>query len=231
MENFEFYVLKFEEVMSILYDTNNPILTRFNGSKWSPSNVIDSEKLRRILEYLGIDFAYQDDATLKGTSFVEWDADDASWHFIAPLEKFFEYLFKEYGNSYCVYSDSEKDEDLIKSSRLFMDNILNMLDVTFPKYKELYSALETEKNNLLRGVNATTTNKGYNKFKDTPQGAVTMEQLDSDNMNTNVTINENENTYSDERDTPVARIKEIQERYVSLYEEWGKEFKQFFWEV
>lgn len=231
MENFEFYVLKFEEAMSILYDTNNPILTRFNGSKWSPSNVIDSEKLQRILEYLGIDFAYQDDATLKGTSFVEWGADDASWHFIAPLEKFFEYLFKEYGNSYCVYSDSEKDEDLIKSSRLFMDNILNMLDVTFPKYKELYSALETEKNNLLRGVNATTTNKGYNKFKDTPQGAVTMEQLDSDNMNTNVTINENENTYSDERDTPVARIKEIQERYVSLYEEWGKEFKQFFWEV
>lgn len=231
MENFEFYVLKFEEAMSILYDTNNPILTRFNGSKWSPSNVIDSKKLQRILEYLGIDFAYQDDETLKGTSFVEWDADDASWHFIAPLEKFFEYLFKEYGNSYCVYSDSEKDEDLIKSSRLFMDNILNMLDVTFPKYKELYTALETEKNNLLRGVSATTTNKGYNKFKDTPQGAVSMDQLDSDNMNTNVTINENQNTYSDERDTPVARIKEIQERYVNLYEEWGKEFKQFFWEV
>ena len=112
-----------------------------------------------------------------------------------------------------------------------MDNLLNMFVVTFPKYKELYSALETEKNNLLRGVNATSTNKGYNKFKDTPQGAVTMEQLDSDNMNTNVTINENENTYSDERDTPVARIKEIQERYVNLYEEWGKEFKMLFWEV
>ena len=111
-----------------------------------------------------------------------------------------------------------------------MDNILNMFDVTFPKYKELYSALEKEKNNLLRGVTATTANKGYNKFKDTPQGAVSMEELDSDNMNTNVTIQENKNTYSDERDTPIARIKEIQERYVKLYDEWGNEFKNFFWE-
>lgn len=230
MENFEFYVLKFEEVMSILYDTNNPILTRFNGSKWSPSNVIDSEKLQRILEYLGIDFAYQDDATLKGASFVEWVADDASWHFIAPFEKFFEYLFKEYGNSYCVYSDSDADAELVRSSRLFMDNILNMFEATFPKYKAVYDALEAEKNQLLRGVTGTTTAKNYSKFKDTPQSEITMEELDSDNLNTNATINEGVNTFVDERDTPVARIKEIEERYVMLYEEWLQHFKQFFWE-
>lgn len=232
MENFNYFVLTFGEALSVLYDVENPIITRFNGSKWNPANVVDAEKLKTILnEAFNIDFTNALDKSLLGTPFVEWNSTASEWKFIPPFEDFFKYLFKEYGNSYCVYSESDEDADMIKGSLNFMDNLLNMFVVTFPKYKELYSALETEKNNLLRGVSATTTNKGYNKFKDTPQGAVTMEQLDSDNMNTNVTINENENTYSDERDTPVARIKEIQERYVSLYNEWAHEFKMFFWEV
>lgn len=232
MENFNYFVLTFGEALSVLYDVENPIITRFNGSKWNPANVIDSEKLKTIMnEAFGIDFTNAIDKSLLGTPFVEWDSTASEWKFIPPFEDFFKYLFKEYGNSYCVYSDTDNDVDIIAGSSKFMDNLLNMFVVTFPKYKELYSALETEKNNLLRGVSATSTNKGYNKFKDTPQGTVSMEQLDSDNMNTNVTINENENTYSDERDTPVARIKEIQERYVSLYEEWVHEFKMFFWEV
>ena len=232
MENFNYFVLTFGEALSVLYDVENPIITRFNGSKWNPANVVDSDKLKTIMnEAFGIDFTNALDKSLLGAPFVEWDSTNSEWKFVAPFEDFFKYLFKEYGASFCVYSDSDEDADIIKGSCNFMDNLLNKFVVTFPKYKELYSALETEKNNLLRGVSATTTNKGYNKFKDTPQGAVSMEQLDSDNMNTNVTINENENTYSDERDTPVARIKEIQERYVSLYDEWGKEFKAFFWEV
>lgn len=232
MENFNYFVLTFGEALSVLYDIENPIITRFNGSKWNPANVVDSEKLKTILnEAFNIDFTNALDKSLLDTPFVEWNSTDSEWKFVAPFEDFFKYLFKEYGASYCVYSDTDNDVDIIAGSSKFMDNLLNMFVVTFPKYKELYSALETEKNNLLRGVSATTTNKGYNKFKDTPQGAVTMEQLDSDNMNTNVTINENENTYSDERDTPVARIKEIQERYVNLYDEWAHEFKMFFWEV
>ncbi len=231
MENFNYFVLTFGEALSVLYDVQNPILTRFNGSKWIPGNVIDAEKLEHILSgAFNIDFSDHADKSLNGTPFVEWDSSMQKWKFVPPFEDFFKYIFKEYSNSYCACSESDEDSDIIKASSNFMDNILNMFVVTFPKYKELYSALEKEKNNLLRGVTATTANKGYNKFKDTPQGAVSMEVLDSDNMNTNVTIQENENTYSDERDTPVARIKEIQERYVKLYEEWGNEFKIFFWE-
>ena len=231
MENFNYFVLTFGEALSVLYDVQYPILTRFSGSKWIPGNVIDAEKLEQILSgAFNIDFSDHEDKSLNGTPFVEWDSSMQKWKFVPPFEDFFKYLFKEYASSYCACSESDEDSDIIKASSNFMDNILNMFVVTFPKYKELYSALEKEKNNLLRGVTATTANKGYNKFKDTPQGAVSMEILDSDNMNTNVTIQENENTYSDERDTPVARIKEIQERYVKLYEEWGNEFKVFFWE-
>lgn len=231
MENFNYFVLNFGEALSVLYDVQYPILTRFNGSKWIPGNVVDAEKLEHILSgAFNIDFSNHEDKSLNGTPFVEWDSSMRKWKFVPPFEDFFKYLFKEYANSYCACSESDEDSDIIKASSNFMDNILNMFVVTFPKYKELYTALEKEKNNLLRGVTATTANKGYNKFKDTPQGAVSMEVLDSDNMNTNVTIQENENTYSDERDTPVARIKEIQERYVKLYEEWGNEFKIFFWE-
>ena len=231
MENFNYFVLTFGEALSVLYDVQYPILTRFSGSKWIPGNVIDAEKLEHILSTsFNIDFSDHADKSLNGTPFVEWDSSMQKWKFVPPFEDFFKYLFKEYAGSYCACSESDEDSDIIKASSNFMDNILNMFVLTFPKYKELYSSLEKEKNNLLRGVTATTANKGYNKFKDTPQGAVSMEVLDSDNMNTNVTIQENENTYSDERDTPVARIKEIQERYVKLYEEWGNEFKVFFWE-
>ena len=231
MKNFNYFVLTFGEALSVLYDVQYPILTRFNGSKWIPGNVIDAEKLEQILSgAFNIDFSDHQDKSLNGTPFVEWDSSMQKWKFVPPFEDFFKYLFKEYASSYCACSESDEDSDIIKASSNFMDNILNMFVVTFPKYKELYSSLEKEKNNLLRGVTATTANKGYNKFKDTPQGPVSMEILDSDNMNTNVTIQENENTYSDERDTPVARIKEIQERYVKLYDEWGNEFKIFFWE-
>ena len=231
MKNFNYFVLTFGEALSVLYDVQYPILTRFNGSKWIPGNVIDAEKLEKILSgAFNIDFSDREDKSLNGTPFVEWDSSMQKWKFVPPFEDFFKYLFKEYASSYCACSESDEDSDIIKASSNFMDNILNMFVVTFPKYKELYSSLEKEKNNLLRGVTATTANKGYNKFKDTPQGPVSMEILDSDNMNTNVTIQENENTYSDERDTPVARIKEIQERYVKLYDEWGNEFKIFFWE-
>lgn len=231
MENFNYFVLTFGEALSVLYDVQYPILTRFNGSKWIPGNVVDGEKLEHILSAsFNIDFSDHEDKSLNGTPFVEWDSSMQKWKFVPPFEDFFKYLFKEYANSYCACSESDEDSDIINASSNFMDNILNMFVVTFPKYKEIYSALEKEKNNLLRGVTATTANKGYNKFKDTPQGPVSMIELDSDNMNTNVTIQENENTYSDERDTPVARIKEIQERYVKLYEEWGNEFKIFFWE-
>ena len=231
MENFNYFVLTFGEALSVLYDVQYPILTRFSGSKWIPGNVVDAEKLEQILSgAFNIDFLDHEDKSLNGTPFVEWDSSMRKWKFVPPFEDFFKYLFKEYSNSYCACSESDEDSDIINASSNFMDNILNMFVVTFPKYKELYTSLEKEKNNLLRGVTATTTNKGYNKFKDTPQGAVSMEVLDSDNMNTNVTIQENENAYSDERDTPVARIKEIQERYVKLYEEWGNEFKVFFWE-
>ena len=230
MENFNYFVLTFKEALSVLFDFENVELDRYSiGGLWDSGNAIDENSLKNILSNAySLDFDLQTEEQLQNVPFLKWETN--TYKIIDPFIPFFKYLFKEYGNSYCVYSESDEDADMIKGSLNFMDNILNMFVVTFPKYKELYSALEKEKNNLLRGVTATTANKGYNKFKDTPQGAVSMEELDSDNMNTNVTIQENENTYSDERDTPVARIKEIQERYVKLYDEWGKEFKVFFWE-
>lgn len=230
MEGFNYFVLTFKEALSVLFDFENVELERYSiGGLWDSGNAIDENSLKNILSNAySLDFDLQTEEQLQNVPFLKWESN--TYKFIDPFMPFFKHLFKEYGNSYCVYSDSDQDNDLIKGSINLMDNLLNMFVVTFPKYKELYTALETEKNNLLRGVTATTENKGYNKFKDTPQGPVSMEQLDSDNMNTNVTIQENENTYTDERDTPVARIKEIQERYVNLYEEWAHEFKAFFWE-
>ena len=231
MENFEYFVLTFREALSVLYDTANPILTRFYGGKWASANVINETKFKAIMQgAYNTDFTDVNNPTFEGVPFVEWDTNNTRWNFKPLCVKFIEYLVKEYGESYCVNIPSDNDTDIVKSCTSFMDNILNLLQFTFPKYNELYIALEVEKGQLLRGVNSETHNKGYNKFKDTPQGSVSLATLDSDNYNTNVTINEGENTFTDERDTPIARIKEIEERYVNLFEEWAKDFKPFFWE-
>lgn len=231
MENFEYFVITFREALSVLYDTSSSILSRFYGGKWASANVINETKLKTIMQSTyNTDFTDVNEIAFEGVTFVEWDTNNSRWNFKPLCVKFIEYLVKEYGESYCVNSPTDEDNDLVKSCTSFMDNILNLIQVTFPKYQELYTAIEAEKGQLLRGVNSENNNKAYSKFKDTPQGSVTLATLDSDNYNTNVTINESENTLTDERDTPIARIKEIQERYVNLFEEWSKEFKAFFWE-
>lgn len=230
MEGFNYFVLTFKEAMSVLYDFEDVELERFSiGGLWDNANAINGDKIKEIMtNAYSLDFDLQNETQLQNVPFLKWETN--TYNFVDPFIPFFKHLFKEYGNSYCVYSNSDENDDIIKGSINFFDNILNMFVSTFPKYKAVYDALEAEKNQLLRGVTGTTTAKNYSKFKDTPQSEITMEELDSDNLNTNATINEGVNTFVDERDTPIARIKEIEERYVMLYEEWLQHFKQFFWE-
>ena len=231
MEGFNYFVLTFREAMSVLYDIEDVEIDRFSvGGLWDSGNEINESKIKTIMSSVySLDFDLQNEGQLQDVPFLKWETN--TYHFVDPFIPFFKHLFKEYGNSYCVYSDSDEDNDMIKGSTYFFDNILNLFVTTFPKYKELFDALDAEKGQLLRGVKGTTTSKGYSKFKDTPQSEITMEELDSDDLNTNATINEGENVFTDERDTPIARIKEIDERYVNLIDEWTKAFKVFFWEV
>jgi hypothetical protein len=86
------------------------------------------------------------------------------------------------------------------------------------------------KNKLMEGVKSNSKTSAFNKFKDTPQGAVTLANL-GDDYNTNVSINQNEYEFEDGRDTPVSRLEEIESKLNNLYGLWAYDFKMFFWVV
>lgn len=89
------------------------------------------------------------------------------------------------------------------------------------------------------------SSSNVDKFKDTPQSAINV--ASDDNYNTNVEVSTGEQssssqdsstttfeehrgiTRSDDRDTLMKRIDEIQQSYANVLERWIKEFEPLFW--
>ena len=248
-------VLSFKEALSILKDTSDVNLYRFEGGKFKASN-----KLRNNIQSIyenayGWSFTTQSDANLSTMQFAEWDSDNSRYIFKDLFNDLVDFLFQEFGDSFCLRCPSEDDSDYISYSTLFLDNFTNLIIATYDKYNVLYTAYQTEKTQLLRGVKGTYTgssnstntgsssNSGYSKQKDTPQNAVSLASLDSDNYNTSVNVNSGESSNSqqlyasdtrtavEERDTPIARLKEIEDKYKNILKDWSEEFIPLFWEV
>ena len=251
--------LSFREVLSALYGgRNNITLNRFTGGKYKSSNVL-SKNMEDILgaayEY---DFSYQAEEGLSTLPFVVWNSDEAQYEFTENFNNIVTYLFRQYGDSYCVNVPSLDDSDVWTFCVLFLDSFMDILFQTYDKYDVLFKSYNAQKAKLLDGVkfsskdislqngsnSGSNSYSGYNKYKDTPQGSVSLEDL-GDDYNTNVSINENQGSNSgsfssngtltrsseDQRETPIDRLRELEEKYSKLYENWGNEFLPLFWEV
>lgn len=254
MENCYDVILSFREVLSILKDTSDVSLNRFMGGKFSAANKLHLNIQTILTNAYSFNFSNQTDAGLEGLPFVEWDTDNSVWKFKSLFNDFVDFLFQEFGDSYCSRVPSETDADYITYSTLFMDNFLNLILCTYDRYNALNDAYNVEKSQLLRGVKGTYTgnsnstntgsssNSGFSKQKDTPQNAVTMSTL-GDNYNSSVNVNSGESSTSnqlyaqdsrvaiEERDTPIQRLKEIDDKYKDLLRDWSNEFVVLFWEV
>lgn len=247
------YILTFEECMSILRDTSNVSLNRFTVGKFSATNQLSAYIQTILKNAYSFDFTDSTDAGLSGLPFVEWDSGSNKWIFKDLFLKLVNYLFRQYGGSYCMTSPSEEDSNYIMYSTLFLDNLLNLVFTTYDKYKVLFENYEAQQN-FLKGIVTThnengqnsndtsSSSSGYSKNKETPQNAVTLENL-GDDYNTNVNVNSGESTASGlasffvnrtettERDTIIERLKELEEKFAKLWNLWGYEFRELFWEV
>lgn len=247
------YIMTFEECMSVLRDTTTISLERFSIGKFATANNLSTYFETILTNAYSFDFNNPTDGGLSGLPFVEWDSTSSKWKFTTLFIKFLNFCFREYSSSYCTASPSENDSDLILYSTLFLDNFLNLVIATYDKYKTLYN-LYNQEENLLKGVTTTYTekgesktetkgaNSGYNKQKDTPQNEISIENL-GDDYNTSVNVNSSNNTARgsatssgtrteiQERDTIIARLKEIEEKFLDLLATWTLEFQTFFWEV
>ena len=103
----------------------------------------------------------------------------------------------------------------------FIFSLLNKLNASAPRYKTLLDLYKDKEDKMLDGIKSTTT--GVSRFNDTPQNDG---EFDDDDHNTNLTKTEGE-VVSDGL-TPMLRLKEIQEAYRNLIEDWAKEFRVFF---
>ena len=127
--------------------------------------------------------------------------------------------------------------------------LLNIYDNQTSNLLNKVESIESGTNSSEGSVSSSGSSSGsgtsVNKFKDTPQSAINVES--DDNYNTNVEVNTNstetssedssestleearEITRSDDRDTLMKRIDEIQQSYQKVLERWIKEFEPLFW--
>lgn len=120
------------------------------------------------------------------------------------------------------YKGNTPDTDVLEE--MCKDTIyrfLNKVDTSAPRYVALLKLYKDNENNLLARVKSVTT--GVSRFNDTPQGSG---EFDDDDHTTN--ISENSGEVATDVTTIMARIKEIQESYRNLLQDWAKEFEGMF---
>lgn len=221
--------LEFREALSVLMDTANVQVNRLSGGKYKSANNLSKHFEDILTNAYSYNFTNQTDEGLSTLPFYEWDTQNTKWKIKANYKLIIDFLFRQYGNSYCICSPSIDDDELVHFATLFMDSFLDISVATFDKYNAIINAYTTQEAHLLDGVKTSNNYTNINKYKDTPQGSVSIEDL-GDDYNTNVTINENEGHSEDMKGTPIERLNEL-EAYQKVLENWANEFRELFWEV
>lgn len=129
---------------------------------------------------------------------------------------FKKHVWPKYYNSVVLYLDNEigfNSEEANTVKNEFAGTLYSWLMTTSERYGILISNLEDAKNQLLKSIRTVS------RFNDTPQNDGEYEDLDH---NTTVTVTEADGN------TPMARLKEIEDDLTELYRQWSLEFGQVF---
>lgn len=143
-----------------------------------------------------------------------------------------EYLWPEFWAARILYVDSPKQELTYEDIKATWDikrgHIMRWLNESTETYSILIENLEQIKNKLMAQVQSTTTTDSDNLslFNDTPQDGG---DFTTDDYVTNASKNTNSSstTMATDAATPIARLKEVQDKLNSLYGRWADEFSRF----
>ena len=220
------------------------------------------------------------------TEFPFFEYSSGTWKMTTHGKEIINAVFRQYGDEAFITCEDISQNDVRAVSTEALDDLMNLLNMTYDKYDKLLSLYDTQKAKLLNQIessnglthsvaisetdntdeattdnmsaNSSSENSGFNKFKDTPQSAVTIDSL-GDDYNTDVNITKSETSGTDQsaesisrdidrslsrvenvtdagtnktdRDTPMARLDEIQRLYRKVLEQWVNEFKMLFWPI
>lgn len=147
---------------------------------------------------------------------------------------FQEYIWPEFSKAKVIYEDLNKSADDITYQDIRdawltkCGHIYRWLNESTETYSILIENLNQIKNKLMAQVQSTTTTDSDNLslFNDTPQNGGDFE---SDDYVTNASKNTNSSstTIATDAATPIARLKEVQDKLNSLYGRWADEFSRF----
>lgn len=176
--------------------------------------------------------------------------------------KLFKALIERYGDCYTVSYDKVYDfsdfQTIDTSSEkylagreqeyqaiMYMNKIINRIQLTYPKYNTLLSIYDTEASNLMDGINnsytdtrtesTTGSSSGNNRLNDTPQDTGT---FTDDAHTSSYSENESEaesslsstftHTATDDAEILIDRLDKVQNKYQNLMKRWVDEFKDMF---
>ena len=139
----------------------------------------------------------------------------------ANYSKLVDLVIKRFWDHYCFYT--LENTFSIEKQKNFIAKMLMILEMTSPRYLKLLEVYETAKNQLLDPVNIVSN--GLTRFNDTPQDEG---DFANDEHTTNLT--EDSRTTSNDLDTKMGRLSEIEKNYRNILLDWSNEFESIFLE-
>lgn len=202
----------------------------------------------KFIEFLEGQFDFADSGVSNNDFFIDisaynvvsWDTDNSEW----VLNKYCQKILNLVGRrckdniAYVIrkeWDDEPSVSEIIKKNESLALTILNILESSAEKYIMLCGFYEAKQNDLLNAVkiitNDDTTSTLTSLFNDTPQEAG---DFLTDNHTTNASKDTNildkDVTVSDDRETLMNRLEEVQNKYRNLIYEWSQLFERCFLE-
>lgn len=146
------------------------------------------------------------------------------------IEDLYLLVYARYFDSYCVRTeydyDVDEDSQVLDTTTLerFIVNFINLIVLTYPKYSTLLAYYDAQQSNLMNQISSTQT--GVARFNDTPQNAESGDEFEGDTHVTNIT--NTSATSATDGMTPIERLKQIQDSYKSVMNDWSNEFAKLF---
>jgi hypothetical protein len=179
-------------------------------------------------------YNWHDYETLKNTIEELWYEGFITFETSSKVETLWNKVLDEFLDHYIFIGDKKIDDltqsECIDLSQEFIKKFYTTYEATKDYYETLIGFYDTKKANLLDKVQSTTDNKV--KFNDVPQ-TTAQEGFTGDAYATNYT--HSEGTNGSDFATLMTRLREIQDDFKNVWNDWIYEFRKLFlednWEV
>ena len=236
MKATNFYTFREALSMFMTYPASDP-------NQYNTSLSFDTEEFKNwvitALEEMTGRTASESDYAFNQWKFMEWDSDTSAYVVDDDANEVINLVFNRYADVIAMAVDYNYYQDITTSElnhyvRIFFSKVLNILQMTFDKYKLLLANYNDLKNKIIKGKDSSykqtseSSGEGTSRFNDTPQN---QGDFASDSHTTNYSKNTNEadaevNYEASNNDLyPVEKLELLYKKYTNIMLEWSNEFK------